>query len=190
MNKAQRLQILIDSGKTVFSNVDLSTLWGTDVGFTKIIASRMAKEGVLSRLAHGIYTYRKEYNIFELANRLVTPSYISCHSALFDAGVCFQASTLTSSIALVHVIKRIKNETFKYFYMKRPLFFNSEGIVYKGSFSIATPERALLDSYYFGLLPSVDNPEKLNPKVLHRLSQFYPKTVQAKIKRLIDLHHL
>lgn len=190
MNKASRYQILVECGRTVFSNADLSTLWSTDIIFTKILASRMSKEGLLTRLAHGIYTYRKEYNIFELANRLVTPSYVSCHSALFDAGVCFQKSALVSSVALVNKAKHIKDEAFHYFHMKPALFFNLEGMMYKGNFSIAVPERALLDSFYFGFLPSVDNPEKLNPHLLRHLSQFYPETVQAKTERLIGLHPL
>lgn len=190
MNKAQRLKILSDSEKTVFANADLSVLWGTDSVYTKIIASRMAQEGLLTRLSRGIYTYKKDYHPFELANRLVTPSYISCHSALFAAGICFQVTALVSCVALVNMTKRIKGEIFKYFYMKPRLFFNREGIAYKGKFSIATPERALLDCFYFGLLPSIDNPEKLNPTALKHLSQFYPKTVQAKTRRLIGLHHL
>jgi hypothetical protein len=48
---------------------------------------------------------------------------------------------------------------------------------------IAMLERAILDCLYFNLLPNVDNSDKVNPGFLKRISSFYPRTVQRKIKK-------
>jgi len=69
--------------------------------------------------------------------------------------------------------------------MKKSLFFMAEGVVARDGVSIALPERAVLDSFYFGFLPDIDNPEKLNKEYLVKLSRLYPKTVQNKIKGLL-----
>lgn len=190
MNKSQRFQILVESGKTVFSCADLSSLWQMEVGYTRIMASRMEKAGLLYRLSHGFYAFGKNYSREELANRLVTPSYLSFNSALFRAGVCFQQSAVFSSVGLVNTVKESDGETFKYYSMKPSLFFKTQGIDYKGPVSIATPERAILDCFYFGLLPAIDNPEKLNSLTFKTLLLLYPKTVQKKAESFISKYHL
>ena len=55
MNNAQRLKIISDTGRTVFTLNNLQSLWEESPENAKIIAKRMADNGLLSRIARGYY---------------------------------------------------------------------------------------------------------------------------------------
>ena len=185
MNNAQRLKILNNTGRSVFSSKNIQSLWQTSAHNTKIILKRMIQKELLFKLAKGYYALNLDYNIYELSNLIISPSYISLNSALFYHGVAFQASRKVVSVALLNYEKQVKKTAFEYHAMKESLFFNLEGINYKNSFSMAVPERAILDTFYFGFLPNLDNFEKINLSYLKELAQFYPKTVQKKVTNLL-----
>lgn len=186
MNNSQRLRILIDSGRTVFRLEDMRTLWGSESDSLRITAKRMVDSGLLFRYARGYYGIRREPHMFELANLIVTPSYVSLHSALVHHNISFQVSSVITSVGLMHYRKKIGDTCFEYCSMKETLFFPLEGIDYLASFSMAKPERAILDSLYFGYLPNIDNPGNLNVTYLKRLAKVYPRSVQAKIGRVVE----
>ncbi|PIS40106.1 MAG: hypothetical protein COT32_01525 [Candidatus Nealsonbacteria bacterium CG08_land_8_20_14_0_20_36_22] len=185
MNNAQRLKILAGSGKTVFSLKNLQSLWEVKNQTTKMIAKRMTDKGLIFRISKGYYSLSKDFNDYELANLIISPSYISLHSSFFYHKVSFQLSNTITSVALFNYQKKVKEKVFKYYAMKKNLFFNLEGINYKDNLSIACPERAILDSFYFGLLPNMDNPENINGTYLKEISFYYPKEVNKKIRRLL-----
>lgn len=185
MVTSKRLQKLVESGRTVFTPLELRMLWRDKPHNTKIAAVRMANQGFLLRLSRGYYALNKKYNIYELANRIVSPSYVSFQAALTDAGVGFQARGEVGSVALLNYRKKIDGRIYTYVAMKEVLFFNRDGIVDRQGVAMATPERAVLDSFYFGFLPDIDNEEKLNKPLLARLSGLYPRTVQKKVKGLL-----
>ncbi len=185
MNNAQRLKILAESGKTVFSLKNLQSLWEVRNQTTKVIAKRMTDKGLIFRISKGYYSLNKDFNDYELANLIISPSYLSLHSSLFYHGVSFQISNIVSSVAFLSYQKKVKEKFFKYYAMKKSLFFNLEGVNYRDNLSIACPERAILDSFYFGLLPNMDNPENINPTYLREISLYYPKEVQKKIEQLL-----
>ncbi len=185
MTNAQRLKILNNSGKTVFTSKDLRSLWEINPQTAKVIIGRMVKQDLLIKLSKGYYALDENFSIYELANLVVSPSYVSFDSALAYHGVCFQASNTINSVALLNYQKKIKGYKLKYYSMKKSLFFNLEGIKYKKNVAMASPERAILDSFYFGLLPNIDNWEKVNLSYLKQLSLNYPKTIKKKIKNLL-----
>lgn len=184
MNHSQRLKILMESKKTVFRAKDLQSLWDENPRNTTIYAKRMMVKNLILKLAKGYYALNKEYNIYELANLIISPSYISFNSALLFNGACFQVSDTIYSVSLLVYQKEIENKTYRYQSMKKDLFFNTEGIDFKNNISIASPERALLDSFYFGVAVNVDNWEKINKTYLKKLAENYPLSVQEKIKDL------
>lgn len=185
LNLSQRLKILILSKRTVFTTKDLKNLWQITPKNTVITAKRMVKKDLILKLAKGYYGLNKEYNIYELANLIVSPSYVSFNSALFYWNICFQVSDTINSVALFNYEKKIEDRIYKFYAMKKELFFNLEGISQKENISIALPERAILDSFYFGFLINIDNPEKINLNFLKKTSLFYPKSVQKKAKDFI-----
>ena len=74
---------------------------------------------------------------------------------------------------------------YTYAAMKQELFFNTGGIVTREGVAMALPERAVLDSFYFGFLPDIDDPSKLNKTRLLEWAVFYPRTVQNKAQALL-----
>jgi len=185
MNSSERLKILIDSGKTVFKLSELQILWRENQLNTKISALRMLKKSLIIRITKGYYALNYNYNIYELANLIIKPSYVSFNSALSYKGLNFQPRKEIDSVSLINYKKIINNVQYKYFSMKKELFFNLEGVIIRDNVSVACPERAMLDCFYFGFLPDISNKEKLNITYLKKLSEIYPYTVQKKIKRFL-----
>ncbi|MBU4375429.1 type IV toxin-antitoxin system AbiEi family antitoxin domain-containing protein [Patescibacteria group bacterium] len=183
-NLSQRLKILIESKKTVFRAKDLQSLWQENPRNTIVIAKRMVAKNLILKLAKGYYALNEEYNIYELANLIISPSYVSLNSALLFWGACFQVSGTVQSIALLNYQKEVGDRIFKYQAMKKSLFFNPDGMDFKNNISVASPERALLDSFYFGVAVNIDDWEKINKTYLNKLAQSYPLSVQKKVKSL------
>lgn len=185
MNSAKRLKTLTETEREVFTASDLRDLWGDKPGTATAAAKRMVEKGLLVKVAKGYYALDEDFSVWELANLIVSPSYVSMDSALFYQGVSFQKTKRVNSVATLNYEREIRGYTFKYYSMKESLFFNLEGLDYEGELSIAYPERALLDCFYFGVLPNIDNEEKINPSYLKRLSSFYPKAVRKKASRFL-----
>ncbi len=185
MNNSDRLKVLMESGRTVFTPLDLRMLWRVNTLNAKISAVRMVEKGLIVRLATGYYALNDRYNRYELANRIVSPSYVSFQTALFYAGINFQAREEIGSVALRDHRKEVGGTLYTSVAMKKELFFNAEGVVTREGVAIALPERAILDSFYFGYLPDIDDTGKVNKTYLAKLSLMYPKTVQKKVKGLL-----
>ncbi|MCK4744987.1 hypothetical protein KAS41_02910 [Candidatus Parcubacteria bacterium] len=183
-NITQKLKILMDSKKTVFRAKDLQSLWDENSRNTIIYAKRMVVKKLILKLDKGYYALNREYSVYELANLIISPSYVSFNSALLFWGVCFQVSDIVQSVSLLNYQKEIENRVYKYQSMKKDLFFNSEGVDLKNNISVASPERALLDSFYFGAVANIDDWEKINKTYLNKLAKNYPLSVQGKIKDL------
>ena len=186
MERDNKLKILYDTGRTVFTLKNLADLWNLSSESAKVVVKRMVDKNVLYRVASGYYTITEKYNLLELANLITTPSYVSLQSALFYHNISFQVSNIITSVAKINYTKKIGDTIFKYHSMKEEIFFNLEGLNYHKTFTIATPERAILDCLYFGYLPDIDNPEKINFTYLKELSLFYPKSVRKKVKEIIE----
>ena len=185
INISQRLKILDNTKKTVFVTKDLRSIWQESPRTTIVIAKRMVDKGLLLKLAKGYYVLNQDYNPYELANLIVSPSYVSFGSSLSYWDVCFQFTNIIYSVANLNYSRKIKDTTYKYYAIKKKLFFNLEGVLIKDNISIATPERAILDSFYFGLLINIDNAEKINFTLLRKISLFYPQSVQKQAKNFI-----
>jgi predicted transcriptional regulator of viral defense system len=175
----------MESGRSIFTPLDMRLLWRMNALSAKISAVRMVEKGLMIRLANGYYALNDRYSPYELANRLVSPSYVSFQAALFRAGINFQERREIGSVATRDCQKKVEGVIYTYVAMKKDLFFNREGVVTREGVSIATPERAILDSFYFGYLPDIDDANKLNKTTLAKLSALYPKTVQKKMEKLL-----
>ena len=128
----------------------------------------------------------KDFNKRELATSIYTPSYISFETVLRDAGIIFQHyETIFVASKWPKTIKIDKcNLTFRK--LKDKVLFNSMGVIHKNNYSIATPERAFLDTiylfphYYFDNLKSINWKKCFeivkiynNKQLLKRLNKYY-----------------
>jgi len=139
---------------------------------------RLERANILKRVVKGKYLFSlKEINDYELANLLLTPSYISLESALSFYGILAQFPYTITSVTPLKTKKIIYNEKeFEFAHLKREYFF---GYVKKDNFLIALPEKALLDELYFiskGLIRiSLDelNLSIIKKEKLKRMMKYY-----------------
>src|SRR3989338_6971547 len=143
--KGEYVEVLLRSSRTVFSTKDVALLWGEEKEQT--VSSRLnkyVKAGKLVRVHRGIYAKDKNYNRFELATRIYTPSYISFETVLTRGGINFQyygniffATYVTREIvADGHRISFIR--------MKDYVLSNTSGIEHEDGIAMATKGRAFL----------------------------------------------
>ncbi len=156
------LKDILRSKQTVFSSRELLLLWGkSDTNQLKSRISYYIKHGYLYHLRRGLYAKSKDYNRFEVATKIMIPSYISFETVLLRAGVIFQfyeqifvASYRTRTIMC-------DGHTYTYRTLRDTLLSNIVGIDIEPHYSIASPERAFLDmvylhkGYYFDNLSSL-----------------------------------
>ena len=129
----------VDEIAQLFPNITNDSLRDRLYYFTKV--------GKLKRPHHSIYA-KREYNFYELANKIYKPSYISLETVLSKGGVTFQyyetiflASYLTRTV-------RVKDTDIQYRRMREDVLTNTNGIEQKVGYFIATLERAFLDAIY------------------------------------------
>ncbi len=184
MNQAQRLKTLQDTGKTVFSAAFLRQMWQLPEDTFRTTVKRMVDGNALVRLSKGVYALSDTYSAYELANTLVTPSYISFNTALAYHGIAFQAGNEIASAANFNYVTEIDGREYAYHKMKQSLLYDTDGLITGAAFTIATPERAVLDCIYREITPNLDNAERISHPRLTALSDTYPARVRQEAEKL------
>jgi len=189
MNMTEKgIASLLRAKNTVFTFKDLSLIWRkTDKNFIKKKVYRYIKAGKLYSIRRGIYAKDKEYNKFELATKIFTPSYVSFETVLGQAGIIFQyysqifvASYLTRDIVC-------DNQAYSFRKIKDVILTNKIGIENKEGISIATKERALLDTIYVKKIYYFDNLSPLDWKEIFTILPIYNnKIMNKKIKKIYE----
>ncbi|MBI3458879.1 hypothetical protein HY061_01290 [Candidatus Azambacteria bacterium] len=165
---------LMRSKKTIFTFKDLILFWRKpDVNFVKKKIYRYVKAGKMNTVRRGIYSKDKDYDRYELATKIYTPSYISFETVLGAAGITFQ---LYGQIFVVsYTTKEIECDGQKYSYkkIKDTILTNQAGIDSRDNYSIASPERAFLDVLYLNKDYHFDNLSVLNWKKVYEILPIY-----------------
>lgn len=186
MQRGDYLIAILRSPKTVFTSKDLAILW-QDPGSsaTRVRISYYVNKGDLIRLRKGLYAKSKNYSKLELATRIFTPAYVSFETVLAKEGLIFQvyqpifvASYTTRKI-------HVDNQEYSFKTMKDSILINSLGVENVNETSIASKERAFLDTlyvhndYYFDNLRSLDW-----EKVFHILTIYDNQRMAKKVNQL------
>lgn len=157
------IEILLRTKKTIFTTQELAYLWKiSNPNTLKSKVYFLVKNKKLIALHKSIYTVTKNYNKFELAGKLKSPSYVSLETVLYKAGIIFQYSTDIVSISNVTKIIKCQKVDYVYHKIKNNILFIKDGLKILDTYFIATPERAFLDmiyldkNYYFDNLSSID----------------------------------
>ena len=186
MHKGNYLTTILRSPKTVFTNQDIAMLWGEPSSdAVRVRLNYYVKQGNLYRLRRGLYAKDKNYNKLELATRIFTPSYVSFETVLSREGVIFQfysqifvASYLTREIT-------IDDQLYSFRKIRISLLTNSIGVELKDESSLATKERAFLDTLYLNTDYHFDNIDGADwEKVFEILSIYGNKRMDKKVKEL------
>jgi predicted transcriptional regulator of viral defense system len=164
-------KILALRDRTVFTVADFILLFPDRSHYSlRVQISRLAKQGRLLRLASGIYGL-PNYNPWELGNKLRTPSYITGHTILFQAGVVFQVASGIFLAANRTQALTASDHRFVYRKLTDRILLRPEGLVTQNGVVIATPERALLDYWYWGGIQGIDNPRIINHHLIRQFNQ-------------------
>ena len=182
--KGAYLETLLRSPKTVFTVKDIALLWRESAeNAIRVRLSKYAKLGKLIRVHRGIYAKDANYDRFELATRIYTPSYISFETVLTRSGVNFQ---YYGNIFVASYVSRecvIDGQKISFVRMKADVLSNTLGIDHSAEYSIATKERAFLDrvavskDYHFDHLDVLDW-----DKVFEILPMYHNKRMEKKVK--------
>lgn len=183
------LNALLRSNKTVFSFKDLMLLWG---GIDRLTAgSRVnyyTQKGHLYPVRRGLYAKDKNYDRFEVATKIFTPSYISFETVLGRAGITFQfyrkifiASYQSREITCdgqVYHFRKIKDTTLT----------GDAGMANGENYSIASAERAFLDVLYLFKDYHFDNVSPLNWDKVWKIFPIYGNNKRME-KKINEFQH-
>ncbi len=137
------------------------------------------QNGQLWAMRKGFYAKDKNYDRYELATKIYTPSYISFETVLAAAGIIFQY--YSAVFVATYQTKNIMCDNQEYIYkkLKDTILVNTTGVEDKGTYFIASPERAFLDLLYLNKNYYVDNLSSLNfDKVLFILPIYQNKRME------------
>lgn len=191
VKKGEYLDVLLRSPKTIFSTKDVTLLWNKKSGAAaRVRLSYYVKNGSLLRVHRGLYAKDKNYDKFELATKIYTPSYVSFETVLARAGVVFQfygqifvASYVTREVTIgqqVYACKRVRDS----------ILTNRRGVEAKENYSIASPERAFLDVVYSNNDYHFDNVSSLNWDIIFEIVPIYEnKSLGKKVKKYYASAH-
>ena len=183
---------LLRTKQTLFTFKEVNLIAGNDSNpaLLRRKISYYVKRGQLHPLRRGIYAKDKKYDKFELANRIFTPSYISFETVLSRAGVIFKnygqifvASYLTREL-------KIEDQIYSYRKISDVILTNVKGptgIEHKGTYSVASPERAFLDIVYLSPEYHFDNLAALDwEKVFEILPIYQNKQMEDRVKKYYE----
>ena len=174
---------LYQSSKTILTNRDLALIWqATSPDNLKAKIAYYVKQKVLVRLARGIFAKDSNYNVKELATSIYTPSYISFETVLREAGIIFQHYDTVFVAGPWPKTMTIDQTTITFRKLKDLVLFSSVGIDNQDNYSIASPERAFLDTIYLFPEYYFDNLGSINWEKCFELVLIYDN--QQLIKRL------
>lgn len=182
MTKGNYLTDIIRSPKTVLTISDISLIWNDSN--SKTIKSRLSyyvKNKDLVRIRKGIYAKNKDYVQFELATRIFTPSYISFETVLVKEGLIFQYQTEIKIASYLSRELTIDSQIYSYKKLKNTIITNSGGIENINETSIATKERAFLDTLYTNSNYHFDNLRSINWNKVMTLLPIYDNKRMAKV---------
>ena len=183
--KGEYIDILLRSKNTVFSTKDVALMWGEKVsGAVRVRLNYYVRIKKLIRVHRGLYVKDKNYNRFELATRINTPSYVSFETVLGSSGLTFQ---YYGNIFVASYLSRemeVGGQKITFIKMKNYVLSNTIGIEHKDGYARATKERAFLDRMYINKDYYFDNLNGLDwNKVFEILPIFHNKRMENRVKK-------
>jgi len=136
---------------TVFSLADIKSL---DSGFYRRRLNEWQDKGYIRKIIKGYYIFSdlelNEKRLFEIANRIYNPSYVSFETALSYYGLIPESVYGITSASTRRTSKfDTAMAAFSYRTVRPCLFFGYNIVKYENrQFKIASAEKALLDYFY------------------------------------------
>lgn len=184
MQKADIINIL-RSKSSVFTFKDV--LLAADAADPLLLKRRLSyyiKKGELYHIRRGLYAKDKNYDRLELATKIFTPSYVSFETVLRQAGIIFQY--YSTIFVATYQTKEIvcDSQAYSFKKIKDTILTNNAGIENKGSYSVASKERAFLDVLYLNKDYHFDNLAPLDFDKVFALLPIYNNQRMVKVVNL------
>src|SRR3989338_5547050 len=168
-----KMEMLYQSGRSVFSIDDLRVFWLEDSSDNlKSQAAYYVERGKLIRLRRGVYALGS-YNDLELANKLIVPSYVSLETALLKHGIVFQPVPAITSAAGYDKKIIVDAHVFRFYKMAPDILLNPRGLQREGEILIASPERAIGDWLHLGRPAEFVNLSGIDEDKLREIASIY-----------------
>ena len=174
MLKGDYLTTILRSAKTVLTFKDIALLWqDSDTDSARVRLNYYVRKGDLYRIRRGVYAKSRDYNKLELATRIFTPSYVSFETILAKEGLIFQYQNQITSASYLTREVTIEEQTYSYKKIKDTVLTNVSGIELTDETSVATKERAFLDTLYTNNNYHFDNVRSLDWDKVHAILPIY-----------------
>lgn len=165
------------------------------VSAPSIFLYRAAKRGLVERVTNKVYVNKTAVNeppIETIGCFLRRPSYVSCEWALNYRGVLLQVPHTCTIITLDSMVGKrnsvtFRNTIFEYSRIADRLFFGFETL--PDGFSVALPEKALLDALYLRKYIPFEDELELAPFDKERLTDFstkFPGTLRKRLESFLS----
>lgn len=160
----------------------------TNLNNLKSKINRLVKKGVLISLKRGLYAKSNGFEIFEAANKIFTPSYISLETVLQRNGITFQNYAKTIFVMSYQTRDvALDNYTVSFRKISDKILNNPAGIINVNGYSIANTERAFLDRIYMSKNYHFDNLDQINWKEARSLVKIYGNVaMERRFKKYVD----
>jgi len=183
--------------KLHFSHEDVAELLKIKKESAAVLCTRYVKKGLLTRLKRDLYVRTETLarlgamDLFQIANFLQVPSYISLMTALSHYGVTTQVQRgFVESVSIKRTKAFMRGGTaFRYLKVGAALY---GGFVKDQGVFIASPEKALIDSIYLATMgrytldvASLDL-SKLDREKLNQLVANHPPKTQKSLERIYE----
>jgi hypothetical protein len=192
MQKGDYLQAILRSPKTVFTLKDVALLWQeADTDAARVRLNYYIRKGDLYKLRRGLYAKSKTYEKIELATRIFTPSYVSFETVLTKEGLIFQYHTEITVASYLTRTLDIDGQLYSYKKMKDGILTNPTGVINENETSVATKERAFLDTLYINGDYHFDNTRSLDWDTVLSMTPMYDnKRMAKKVKQFYETRHI
>lgn len=165
---------LLKLPQTVFTAREIALILGeTNTDIVKSKINYYVKKGEIVALRRGIYAKDNDFNEFELATKIYTPSYVSFETVLAKSGVVFQYDSRIQVAS--YLTREITMGDTKIYYRKMPseILGNPFGIINDHYYPEASLERAFLDTVYVVGEQYFDNLEPIDFEKCRELLPVY-----------------
>ncbi|MFH1677612.1 MAG: hypothetical protein ABH888_02255 [Patescibacteria group bacterium] len=185
IKKGDYLDVLLRSKQTVFSTKDIILLWqASNINAVQVRLNYYVKNNKLIHLRRGIYAKDQNYNKYELATKILRPSYVSFETVLGASGITFQY--YNKIFIASYATREITCDAQKYCFQRinKNILINPKGIDQSNGYSIATKERAFLDAIYKNKKYYFDNLSPLDwDKVFDILLIYESKIMEKRVNK-------
>ncbi|MCK5122710.1 MAG: hypothetical protein KAQ87_00965 [Candidatus Pacebacteria bacterium] len=174
---------LYQSPKTILTTKEIALLWREkNKNNLKSKIFYYLKKGNLRRIRRGIFAKEERYDLKELAVSIYVPAYISFETVLREEGIIFQHHNAV--FVASYLSRKIECQGNKLVYrkLKDEVLFNRNSIIDKKNYSIASKERAFLDTIYLFSDYYFDNLSNMNWEKCFQLAEIYDN--KQMLKRL------